>query len=290
MTAHQYARRILDNRFYLECPRWRGDSLFVVDMYADEVLSVNLDGSSEVVATVAGQPGGLGWLPDGQMLIVSMEKRKILRRKRNGELATYADLSDRTSWDLNDMAVDSRGNAYVGGFGFALHSYDPIANAPLFHIATDGTITEYGDGLRTPNGIAILPGERTLVVAETFGSRLTAFDIGEDGILSNQRVWADFDGPETDDILEYVSFGAITPDGLCADSDGSVWMADVIGQRCVRVCEGGSIIDEVKHDMLVIAPALGGPSGRTLFLCTAPTFDREQRRAARESELVAVEV
>lgn len=289
MAVHNSVRTILRDRHYVECPRWHRDRVFLSDMYANEVLAVDPSGSAEVVAQVPGQPAGLGWLPDGRMLVVSMEQRTVLRREHDGELTTHADLTGHTAWDLNDMAVDSRGNAYVGGLGFDLHAYAPIADAPLFHISPSGTITEYGQGLRTTNGIAILPGEQTLVVAETFGSRLTAFDIAADGSLSNQRAWADFGGPDTDDLVAYVSSGAVTPDGICAGADNTVWMADVIARRAVRVREGGEIVETVEHDQLVIAPAVSG-DGQTLFLCVAPSFDREERRAERKAELIAIDL
>jgi len=282
---------VVANRTYLEAPRWRDGRVYVSDMYADEVIAVDpADGSVEVVAQVPGEPGGLGWLPDGRMLAVSMEQRTVLRQEPDGELVIHADLSGLTSWPINDMVVDSRGNAYVGGLGFDLHAYGALGFGALYHISPDGTVQAHGEGLRGPNGLAILPGGRTLVMAETFGARLTAFDVAADGSLSGQRVWADFGRPDIDDFVAYAQSGAVIPDGICADAEGAVWFADIISGRAVRVREGGELADEFVHDTLVVAPALGGEDGKTLYLTTAPSVVKAERLAAPEAELISVRV
>lgn len=284
-------RTVLSGRHYLEGPRWHDGRVYVSDLYAPEVLAVDPDGNAEVVVEVPAQPSGTGWLPDGRLLVVSMADRTVRRLETSGELAVHADLSDRTPYKLNDMVVDDRGHAYLGGFGFDVMAYAPVEGSPIYHVAPDGAVTAYGQDLRCPNGHAILPDGRTLVVSETFGARLTAFDIAADGSLSGQRTWADFGDPGIDDMFAYVESGAATPDGLCVDAEGAVWMADGVNRRVLRVAEGGEILDEVVHDeLMLLAPTLGGEDGRTLFICAAPTFDEATCRATRNARLLATEV
>lgn len=283
-------QRQVGNRHYLEGPRWHDGRLWASDLYAYEVIAVSADGSVEVMAEVPGQPSGLGWLPDGRLLVVSMKNRKLLRQEPSGELAVHADLSRHISWPANDMVVDAEGRAYVSHFGFDVMNFAPIEGTGIFRVDPNGTVTSWGDDLKCPNGMAISPDGRTLVVSESFGGRITAFDIADDGSLRHQRPWADFGAADTKDLVAYVESGAVTPDGICFDAEGAVWVADALGNRALRVREGGEVLDEVSYHMLVVAPMLGGDDGRTLYLCAAPSFRDEERKAAREAELICVRV
>jgi sugar lactone lactonase YvrE len=247
-------------------------------------------GSTEVIAEVPGQPSGLGFLPDGRALIVSMRDHRILVRDDAGQLSEHADLSGAVSGMPNDMVVDESGRAFVGDFGFDLMGGAPLRYATLTRVDPDGTVTTVAEDLGFPNGMVILPGG-VLLVAETFAGRITAFDIGEDGGLSNRRVWAQFgETPQTDDVGEAVERLQVGPDGICADAEGAIWVADALHARVIRVREGGEIVDEIPTGMGVFACMLGGEDGRTLFLCAAPSFAEHERRPVREAQLLAVEV
>ena len=183
-------RTVLDGMSYLECPRWHDGRLYLSDFYTQRVLAVDLDGGgeAETVATVPEQPSGLGWMPDGTMLVVSMRDRRVLRVRDGGEPELHADLSELAPWHLNDMVVDAEGRAYVGNFGFDIMSGATIRSTGVVRVDPDGTAAVAADDLRFPNGTVIFPDGRTLVVAETLAGRLTAFDVGDDGSLANRRV------------------------------------------------------------------------------------------------------
>lgn len=283
-------RVVAAGRNYLEAPRWHEGRLWASDLYAYEVIAVTPAGDVEVMAEVPAQPSGLGWLPDGRLLVVSMKDRRVLRREPTGELAVHADLSSLTEWPINDMVVDGEGRAYVGGFGFDVMNLAPIEGSPIYRIDPDGKVTVWGEDLKCPNGMAITPDGRTLVVSESFGGRMAAFDIGDDGSLTHQRAWADFGALDSKDLVEYIGSGCIIPDGICMDGEGALWIADALAGRAIRVRAGGEIVDEVKHTMPVFACMLGGDDGRTLFLCSAPSFRDEERRVVREAELVCTTV
>lgn len=281
---------VLDGYSYLECPRWHDGRLWVSDFYINKVVATDGRGGTEVVAEVPGQPSGLGFLPDGRALIVSMRDHRVLVREQTGALTEHADLSGAVSGILNDMVVDERGRAFVGNFGFDLMGGAALRHTTLTRVDADGTVTTAADDLGFPNGMVILPGG-VLVVAETFAGRLTAFDIGEDGELENRRVWAQFgDPPRTDDVGEAVQSLQVGPDGICADADGAIWVADALHHRVLRVAEGGTILDEIPTGTGVFACMLGGDDGRTLFLCAAPSFPEHERRPVREAQLLAVRV
>ncbi|MBB4931252.1 sugar lactone lactonase YvrE [Lipingzhangella halophila] len=281
---------VLDGYSYLECPRWRDGRLWVSDFYTNQVVATDGRGDTEVVAEVPGQPSGLGFLPDGRALIVSMRDHRILVRDGSGRLTVHADLSGAVPGMLNDMVVDDLGRAYVGNFGFDLMGGGALRYTTLTRVDPEGAVTTVAEDLGFPNGMVILPG-RVLVVAETFAGRLTAFDINEEGGLDNRRVWARFGTPpQTDDVGQVVKHLQVGPDGICADADGAIWVADALHARVIRVREGGEILDEVPTGTGVFACMLGGDDGRTLFLCTAPSFAEHERRPAREAELRAVRV
>ncbi|MCW2721979.1 MAG: gluconolactonase [Pseudonocardia sp.] len=281
---------VLDGYSYLECPRWRDGRLWVSDFYTNQVVATDGRGSTEVIAEVPGQPSGLGFLPDGRALIVSMRDHRILVRDDAGQLSEHADLSGAVSGMPNDMVVDESGRAFVGDFGFDLMGGAPLRYATLTRVDPDGTVTTVAEDLGFPNGMVILPGG-VLLVAETFAGRITAFDIGEDGGLSNRRVWAQFgETPQTDDVGDAVERLQVGPDGICADAEGAIWVADALHARVIRVREGGEIVDEIPTGTGVFACMLGGEDGRTLFLCAAPSFAEHERRPVREAQLLAVEV
>jgi sugar lactone lactonase YvrE len=282
---------VADGFHFLEAPRWRDERLWFSDFYGHLVRSMREDGSDiREEATVPGQPSGLGWLPDGRLLVVSMRDRKIMRREPDGTLSVHADLGSHATGHVNDMVVDAQGRAYVGNFGFDLMAGDPIEPAGLHRVDPDGTVTQVADDLWFPNGSAISD-DNVLLVVETFGNRVSAFDLTDSGDLVNRRVWAEFGPLPTDrGVTEALGQVAVAGDGACVDADGALWIADAIGNRLIRVVEGGTITDEVDPGSPVYACALGGSAGTTLFACAAPDFHEGPRKAAREARMVATRV
>jgi sugar lactone lactonase YvrE len=286
-------RTVLQGMSYLECPRWHEGRLYVSDFYTQRVVAVDLDrgGEAETVATVSEQPSGLGWMPDGTMLVVSMRDRRVLRVRDGGDPAVHADRSELAPWHLNDMVVDAEGRAYVGNFGFDLMSGAAIRSTCVVRVDPDGTAAVAADDLRFPNGTVIFPDGRTLVVAETLAGRLTAFDVGADGSLANRRVWAQLsEAADTDDMGELLAAGGVAPDGIALDAEGAIWAADALGGRVLRVREGGQIVDETARGTGVCGGGRAGADGRTLVMCAAPSFAEHERRDTREAQLLACEV
>lgn len=282
---------VLSGFSFLEAPRWHDGRIWCSDFYTSQVVSALEDGTDlRVEADVPAQPSGLGWLPDGRLLVVSMRDRRILRREPGGALVTHADLSGHATGHLNDMVVDRDGHAYVGNFGFDLMQGAPLEAAALHRVDPDGTVTEAADDLWFPNGSAITEDD-VLLVTETFGNRVSAFDLADDGQLLNRRVWAQFAPLPTDREIERVLAEVkVAGDGACLDAEGGLWIADATGGRLVRVVEGGEITDELRPGTNVYACALGGHEGRTLFACVAPDFDEAARSKERAAELVAFRV
>jgi len=239
-----------------ESPRWHDGRLWFSDMGTNELSAIDTAGEREVIATLPGMPMGSGWLPepDGRMLIVSSRDGKLLRREPDGSLVLYCDLAVLDPHPWSDMAVDSRGNAYIGNIGFDFPGGAP-APGILALVTPDGTVRQVANDLQFPNGIAITPDNRTLIVAESYASRLTAYDIAADGSLSGRRVWAELDNAATD--------------GICLDAEGAIWYADVPNRHCVRVREGGELLATVALDRGCFACILGGADGRTLFIVAA---------------------
>jgi sugar lactone lactonase YvrE len=252
-----------------EGPRWHERRLWLSDMHANRVVTVDEDGRVDRVVRVAGRPSGLGWLPDGRMLVVSMEDRKLLRYD-GSSLETHADLSDLASHEINDLVVDERGRAYVSQFGFDLHHQGQFAKTEILVVEPDGRARAAAGELAFPNGMVITPNGRTLVVGESFAARLTAFDVAEDGSLSGRRVFAKLEGA--------------TPDGICLDAEGCIWMASPPSRECLRVREGGEVVERIPTETQAIACMLGGPDRRTLFVLTAESTDPDEcvkRKSAR---------
>jgi sugar lactone lactonase YvrE len=281
---------IVTGMSYLEGPRWHDQRIWFSDFYTCRVHSAAEDGSDlRTEAEVPGQPSGLGWLPDGRLLIVSMRDGRLLRRETDGTLACHADVSGYISGHLNDMVVDARGRVFVGEFGFDLMSGADLAPAGLLRVDPDGTVTQVAGDLWFPNGSVITP-DGTLLVDETFGNRVSAFDIAEDGTLANRRIWAKFgELPGDRELGKLLAQVVVAPDGCCLDADGAMWIADGLNGRVIRVL-GGEITEEIQAGTGVFACMLGGADGRTLFICTAPDFQEEARKNAREASLVTARV
>src|SRR5215472_7427774 len=237
---------------FTECPRWRNGRLYVSDFYTHRVLAVAMDGTTETLAHVPQQPSGLGFLPDGRMLIVSMRDRKIMRREIDGSLIEHADLSGLAPWYLNDMLVNHQGQAWVGNFGFDLMGGVPAATTVLISVEPDGTAKVVADQLGFPNGMVLTPDGRILIVAESIMNRLSAFNVAS-GSLGDRRTWAAFgDPPTSTDVDEMLEQAAVVPDGICLDAEGAVWVADAHHSRLIRVAEGGRILEERKTDGLSV--------------------------------------
>lgn len=277
---------------FLEGLRWHEDRLWASDFYTGQVFAVDLAGRIELICHVPQQPSGLGWLPDGRLLISSMKDRKLLRREADGTLVQHADLSSLTQGPVNDMVVDAQGRAYVGNFGFDIMNGAPVATTTLVRVDTDGVVQVVADGLCFPNGSFITPDGKTLIVNETFGNRISEFDILDNGILSPRRDWANFgELPDSNDLSVLIAASAIAPDGGALDAEGALWVADAIGKRIVRVARGGKMLEQIDTGELgIFAAALGGPDGRTLFMAAAPDFIEANRRAKPEGRILMTQV
>ncbi|WP_037076118.1 SMP-30/gluconolactonase/LRE family protein [Pseudonocardia spinosispora] len=285
-------RTVADGFSFLEGPRWHDGRLWASDFYTRRVVAIDESGTVETIAEVPQQPSGLGWLPDGRLLVVSMRDHRLLRQESDGSLVEHADLSGLTDFHLNDMLVDGTGRAYIGDFGFDLMSGAAMRPGRVSVVGLDGSARVAAPDMEFPNGMALVDGGATLVAAETFGNRLTAFTLGSDGELTDRRVWASF-GPEptSTDVHEAMAALAVAPDGICAGADNTIWVADAVGRRAIQVAEGGEIVAEVSSgDLHVFACALGGANGNTLFLCAAPSFAEHERKDTREAVVLAAEV
>jgi sugar lactone lactonase YvrE len=276
---------------YYEAPRWRDGRWYVSDFYDRAVYAVGEDGSSEELMRVEAQPSGLGWLPDGSLLVVSMRDHRLLRRSPDGEVSVHADVSEHCGGHLNDLVVDGAGRAYVGDFGFDLMAGGDPEYANLARVDPDGGVSVAATELMFPNG-AVIHGD-TLIVAETMGGRMTGFTIAQDGSLTDRHVWAQISPtPDMGPLGEMLSVGGFAPDGIALDAEGHVWAADALGGRAARIAPGGEIVDEIRapEGMGFFAVALGGSDGHTLLLCSAPDFAEDARKAAREAVLFTTTV
>ncbi len=282
---------VLENYTYLECPRWHSGRIWVSDFYSQQVISAEADGSDvRVEAEVPQQPSGLGWLPDGRLLVVSMRDQKILRREDDGSLVVHADLSSYVDANLNDMLVDARGRAYVGNFGFDLMNLATPATADLLRVDPDGSVHVAAKDLYFPNGMAMTE-DGELLVDETIGNRVSAFAVRPDGSLGERRDWVKFaELPDMGDVTAALGQLVVAADGCCIDTDGTLWVADALGQRVVHLAHGKGIIDQLEFDTGVFACGLGGDDGRTLFVCAAPDFNEHQRKVETAGKLLAVRV
>jgi sugar lactone lactonase YvrE len=243
---------LLNDLVLVESPRWHEDRLVFSDWGAGEVIALDLDGGHEVIAHIDAIPFCLDRLPDGRLLVVAGDD--LLVRSADGTLSTYAKLGALSTKPWNDIVSDGRGNTYVNNIGFDFPDAE-FAPGLIALVSPDGTVRQVADDLAFPNGMAVTPDNSTLIVAESYGGVLTAYDIAPDGDLSNRRVWAELDGA--------------APDGICVDAEGAVWFAEVPGRRCVRVREGGEVLQTITSELGCFACMLGGPSGTTLFVTAA---------------------
>ncbi len=258
-----------------ESPRWHDGRLWFSDWAAQEVIALDVDGNSEVMTKVESFPFCIDFLPDGRLLVVHSADRALLRREADGTLVTQADLEPISGFPWNEVATDSRGNAYLNNIGFDFPGGE-FAPGLVALVTPDGEARLVAEGLAFPNGMVVTPDDSTLIVAESYGNCLTAFDIGDDGALSNRRVWA--------------ASGEDNPDGICLDAEGAVWYADVGHQHCVRVAEGGEVLQTIGLDRGGFACALGGDDLRQLFI-VATRWDPENIGSGeRTGQVLVVEV
>jgi sugar lactone lactonase YvrE len=268
---------LLDGGAFFEGPRWHEGRWWVSDFYRRAVFTVDTDGREQEELPVEGQPSGLGWLPDGSLLVVSMKDRRLLRRSPSGGVSVHAEVG-LCGGPLNDLVVDAKGRAFVGSFGFDLMGRDDPRPTGLVRVDPDGSTALAADDLLFPNGTVITDDGRTLIVGETYGRRYVAFTIADDGSLTDRRLWAEVPG--------------MAPDGCALDAEGHIWSADARGGRACRLAPGGGIVDEVAapDGLQFFACMLGGDDGRTLLLCAAPDFSERRRSHAREAVLLTTTV
>ena len=277
---------LMDGLTFGEGPRWHEDKFYFSDFYSHKVYTLDLKGNHEVIVEVPNQPSGLGWMPDGTMLIVSMKDRKLLSFRDNA-LEERADLSGLAGFHCNDMVVDSKGNAYIGNFGFNTYEGEEVKSTNLILVRPGEEPCVAADNILFPNGTVITEDEKTLVVGETYAAKLTAFDINEDASLSNRRIWAD--------LTQSIDNGNVpVPDGMCLDAEGAIWVASPSTADVIRVKEGGEILERIPVKTNAYACMLGGKDRKTLFICTSNASGVDPDSALREKsgkiEIVEVEV
>ena len=267
---------VVDGLAFAEGPRWHDGELWFSDMHDHRVCVV--DGNkARTVVEVPTQPSGLGWRPDGRLLVVSMTDRRLLRLDADGTLNEVADLGAFATWHINDMVVDAVGRAYIGNFGSDIYTGQPPVAAVLVAVEPEGVVRAVANDLLFPNGTVITPDGKTLIVGESYGARLTAFDIEADGSLSGRRVFAQLDGA--------------VPDGICLDAEGAIWLASPISHEVVRVRDGGEVLERINvGERQAYACMLGGDQRTTLFVCTAFDSEPEKCREQRAGRIEAVEV
>ncbi|TGQ66715.1 SMP-30/gluconolactonase/LRE family protein [Mesorhizobium sp. M00.F.Ca.ET.186.01.1.1] len=259
-----------------ESPRWHDGRLWLCNWGTGEIVAVDEGGKSEVMLTIpAVLPYSIDWLPDGRLLVISGREGLLLRQEVDGRLVTHADLRGLSKCPWNEIVVDGRGNIYVNGGGPAPAAGEHFGPGTIVLIAPDGAVRQVADTIAFANGMAMTPDNKTLVIAESHANRLTAFDIAADGTLSNRRVWADLDG---------------YPDGICLDAEGGAWYADVPNKHCVRVAEGGEVLQTVIADRGCFACMLGGADRKTLFIAAAQWRGFEHMVSdARTGQVLAIE-
>ncbi|GAA3620447.1 SMP-30/gluconolactonase/LRE family protein [Marihabitans asiaticum] len=268
------AQVIHDGFDFGEGPRWHDGQLWFSDFYRHAVYTLDPESGEETkVVDVPRQPSGLGWLPDGRLLVVSMTDQKVMRLEEDGSLVEHADISAHCGYHANDMLVDDQGRAYVGNFGYDLHTDmaqrsveeilgdESAGRTDLVRVDPDGTVTVVAEGVRFPNGMVFVDGGRTLVLAETLRLQLTAFTVQDDGSLTDRRVWAS------------TAEQMVAPDGIAADPQGGVWVSAALGPAVVRYAEGGEVTGQVETTQNAFACAVGGADGRTLYAMTAPSSE-----------------
>ena len=276
---------VADGLYFGEGPRWHDGRLWFSDFYQHAVLSVGAQGDVRAEHKFNEQTSGLGWLPDGRLVVVGMASMTLLCQEDDG-FVVHADLSAYARHLCNDMVIDADGRAYVGNFGFDLDDHirtrgaevvmQDHPKADLVCVEPDGRVYVAEPGLSFPNGTVITPDGSTLIIAETLGMCLTAFDRAEDGSLNNRREWA--------------QVGLRAPDGICLDAGGNVWVADALSTECVLIEEGGNVIATAQASQNCFACMLGGEDGKDLFMMTAPSSDKSQASKAPLAKVERVTV
>ena len=264
---------------FTESPRWRQGRLWFIDIHDSAVKSVSLAGDLRTEIVLPFKPNGLGFLADGSV-VFSDALHLAFKRWDGSVLHNHADLSSTSVFCLSDAIADDAGRIFVGDIGYNFWNPDaaPVDSCVITRIESDGSLTKAAEGLSFPNGMVITDNGKTLVIAETNGFRLTAFDIGTDGVLSNRRIWAQL--PE-----------GVQPDGICLDSEGAIWVANPAGNPSVlRVREGGAVLDTIDLDTHAYAVALGGPEGRHLFICTSASHDPVEIATSPSAQILVTEV
>jgi sugar lactone lactonase YvrE len=275
------AEPFLAGLYFGECPRWHEGRLWYSDFFDHAVCSVSTEGERRVEVDFDGEPAGLGWLPDGRLLINSRLDRVVMRREDDGTLVVHGELRPWATWNANDMVVATNGQAYAGNFGFDLDGLyegrlgpSDIRTASLIRVDPDGTSSEAASDLAFPNGAVITEDASTLIIAESMGGRLSAFDRAADGTLGNRREWAALSG--------------VAPDGICLCEDNTVWVANALAAECVRVAEGGEVLERVATSTNCFACMLGDDDRRTLYLVVAPESHDAKARVARHGAIEKV--
>src|SRR5512140_3167238 len=274
MTAELVLQPYVKGLAFPESPRWHDGALWFSDFYERRVSRVTPDGRMETIVEVPGQPSGLGWLPDGRLLVVSMNDRRLLRLDGRS-LVEVADLSPFAPAPCNDMLVDAQGRAYVGNFGFDLQARASFAATALLMVTPSGAVRIAAHDMHFPNGTVLTPDGGTLIVAESYGQRLTAFDVASDGALSHRRVWAQLHGK------------GVGPDGICLDAQGAIWMASPVTREVLRVREGGEITDRIPTPGQAVACMLGGSDRRTLFVLTGRVMVTPEESLAQRGGMIS---
>jgi sugar lactone lactonase YvrE len=279
---------LADGGAFFESPRWHDGRWWLSDFYTHQVLAVAPDGRSEKIATVDAQPGGLGWLPDGSMLVLSRQDHRLLRCDPNGTMDVVADLTDCAKGSLNEMVVDGAGRAWIGDIGFDVHRGEPFAPTTLKRVDPNGDVSVVADDVFCPNGAVVTPDGATLIVGESYAARYSAFTIQPDGMLTDRYIWAELE--------PVVSAGTeprnAMPDGCCLDAEGCLWVSEPISERCIRVTKGGAVVDEIAAPAgtNVFACMLGGVDGTTLLVCVAPDWSAATRINAQDAAVLTTTV
>jgi sugar lactone lactonase YvrE len=292
-VARRELTTLLEGGAFFEGPRWRDGRWWVSDFYRGTVSTVTPDGAEETVLEVPEQPSGLGWMPDGSLLVVSRKDFRVLRRTPDGEVVEHADLSSMAEGHLNDMVVDAQGRAYVGNFGFDLMARADPTSTDLIRVDPDGTASVAASGLWFPNGTVLTDDGRTLVVGETVAARYTSFSVAEDGSLGDRAVWGQIEPEPSFEAFERtLAELRFAPDGCALDAEGCIWSADAVGGRVARLAPGGEVAEaiHVPEGLGAFACMLGGEDGRTLLICAAPDFLEHLRTNKREAVLLTATV
>ena len=296
-------KKLIGGLYFGEGPRWHENKLWFSDFYSHKVMTLDENNSLETVCEVPSQPSGLGWLPNGDLLIVSMLDRKILRFSE-GSISVHADLSEYVAHKCNDMVVGRDGTAYIGNFGMG-DAGESLNSTHLMIVKSDGTVLKGPDNLLFPNGTVITEDGKNLIIAETLGAKLTSFDIEDNGELTNRKLWArtsplfslliikflssmGFDLSKVD--FSKYSKNLHVPDGICLDEKNGIWIASPTTKAVVRIEKGGNITDTINTPKGAFACMLGGKERKTLYVIISNSSDPEEAQASPEGEIHSIEV